>query len=200
MRYFEMVREASKYQGLVSKKTLESTESFWDAHIVDSLLIANKVGKEERVIDIGSGAGFPGVVVAISAEAPTCLVEPRKLRAEFLRKVVKELGLNATVEQKRAAQVDGVYDVITARGVGHLSCLLSWVEHLMVPQTRILVIKASDFKRQIDYIRDNGLKLINETDGSVVRRVNCSFAYDVIELGAKNGYLLEMRDVVYRDI
>lgn len=120
--YERLVIAENSRQNLVSRGTIES---FWKRHVLDS---AQLVRFEPRPgaswIDLGSGAGLPGVVVACLAEGPVTLVEPRALRADFLRRVVDRLGLNADVIQAKAESVAGRFDVVTARAVAPLSKLL----------------------------------------------------------------------------
>ena len=120
--YQELVAAENGRQNLVSRGTIES---FWDRHVLDS---AQLVRFEPRPgaswIDLGSGAGLPGVVVACLVEGPVTLVEPRALRSDFLRRVVERLELNAEVVQSKAESVTGRFDVVTARAVAPLAKLL----------------------------------------------------------------------------
>jgi 16S rRNA (guanine527-N7)-methyltransferase len=94
-RYVALLKEENARQNLVSAATLEQV---WERHILDS---AQLVRFEPRPgaswIDIGSGAGLPGIVVAALVKGPVTLVEPRRLRAEFLHKVCESLQLRAEV-------------------------------------------------------------------------------------------------------
>jgi 16S rRNA (guanine527-N7)-methyltransferase len=120
--YQTLVIAENDRQNLVSRGTIES---FWDRHVLDS---AQLVRFEPRPgaswVDLGSGAGLPGVVVACLVEGPVTLVEPRALRSDFLRRVVERLELNAEVVQAKAESVTGRFDVVTARAVAPLAKLL----------------------------------------------------------------------------
>lgn len=131
--YVELLRVESRRQNLISAGTLDA---IWERHVVDSAQLA----KFEPVagaswIDIGSGAGLPGLIVACLVDGPITLVEPRRLRAEFLREAVASLGLNATVLQTKVERVSGKYDVITGRAVAALSRFLSLCDHLSTRNT-----------------------------------------------------------------
>ncbi len=78
---------------------------------------------------------MPGIIIACLVRGPVALVEPRRLRAEFLGEVVRKLGLNATVQQAKAEQVLGKFDVITARAVAALPDFLSMCDHLSTRKT-----------------------------------------------------------------
>jgi len=131
--FVALLKAENAHQNLVSAGTLDQV---WERHIVDS---AQLVGFEPTPlaswIDIGSGAGFPGLVIACLAEGPVTLVEPRRLRAEFLHKAAESLRLQATVLCAKAERVGGSYDVITARAVASLSHLLEISHHLSTGKT-----------------------------------------------------------------
>jgi 16S rRNA (guanine527-N7)-methyltransferase len=131
--YVKLLVVENERQNLVSRGTLEG---LWDRHIIDS---AQLIGFEPRPgsawVDIGSGAGLPGVIVACLVEGPVMLVEPRRLRADFLQRVVSELGLPAEVRQAKAERITGSFDVITGRAVASLSRFLSMCDHLSTKKT-----------------------------------------------------------------
>jgi 16S rRNA (guanine527-N7)-methyltransferase len=83
-------------------------------------------------IDIGSGAGLPGIVIAILTGGPVTLVEPRRLRVDFLNIVIDALDLSARVRvvHGKADKATGQYDVITARAVASIDRLLAMTLHL----------------------------------------------------------------------
>ena len=131
--YAALVRDAAQRQNLVSASTLDR---LWERHILDS---AQLVRLEPRPgaswVDIGSGAGLPGIVVACLVEGPVTLIEPRRLRAEFLHKVSESLELNANVIATSAERAQGQYDVITARAVTNLTRLFEISAHLSTRKT-----------------------------------------------------------------
>ncbi len=131
--YVKLLREENERQNLVSAATLEQA---WDRHIIDSAqLIRYEPAPGSAWIDIGSGAGLPGIVVACLVAGPVTLVGPRRLRGEFLHKVCESLVLDATVHCSRAERVEGRFDVITARAVAPLTKLLKISAHLSTRKT-----------------------------------------------------------------
>jgi 16S rRNA (guanine527-N7)-methyltransferase len=131
--YLALLSEENARQNLVSNATLEHA---WERHILDS---AQLVRYEPRGgaswIDIGSGAGLPGIVVSCLVAGPVTLVEPRRLRAEFLHNACESLGLKATVLASKAERVEGAFDVIAARAVAPLTQLLKISAHLSTRNT-----------------------------------------------------------------
>lgn len=132
-RYVALLTEENSRQNLVSAATLGHV---WDRHILDS---AQLVRYEPRAgaswVDIGSGAGLPGIVIACLVSGPVTLVEPRRLRAEFLHKLCESLALSATVLCAKAERAEGSFDVITARAVARLDQLLKLSAHLSTRNT-----------------------------------------------------------------
>jgi 16S rRNA (guanine527-N7)-methyltransferase len=131
--YVALIREENDRQNLVSASTLER---IWDRHIVDSAqLVRFQPRRGASWVDLGSGAGLPGIVIACLVDGPVTLVEPRRLRAEFLHKASESLDLRVTIEPRRAERVSGTFDVITARAVAPLSKLLEISHHLSTRKT-----------------------------------------------------------------
>jgi 16S rRNA (guanine527-N7)-methyltransferase len=126
--YAALLREEARRQNLVSASTLDH---LWDRHILDS---AQLVRFEPRAgatwADIGSGAGLPGIVIACLVRGPVTLIEPRRLRAEFLHRVCESLRIGATVFASKVERVEGNYDVLTARAVANMARLLEISAHL----------------------------------------------------------------------
>jgi 16S rRNA (guanine527-N7)-methyltransferase len=149
-RYVELVTQESRNQNLVSAATIG--DEMWTRHVLDSAqLLPLAPARAASWVDIGSGAGFPGMIVALLSEIAITLVEPRRLRAEFLQRTAAELGLSErlTVVAAKAARIDGQYDVITARAVAPLSDLLGMAHHLSHAQTVWLLPKGRNAKSEL---------------------------------------------------
>jgi len=131
--YIDLLREEGERQNLVSAATLGDV---WNRHIIDSAQLTSfEPFPGAAWVDLGAGAGLPGVVIACLVDGPVTLVEPRRLRADFLHRVVKELRLGAVVVQSKAEALRGTYDVITARAVASLGRLLEISHHLSTGKT-----------------------------------------------------------------
>lgn len=128
--YADRLRSGAAEQNLVSASTLDA---LWDRHILDS---AQLVRFEPRPgaswVDIGSGAGLPGIVIAALVDGLVTLVEPRRLRVQFLQDTVEALGLGGrvTVAQAKAERLEGKFEVITGRAVAALDRFLDLSHHL----------------------------------------------------------------------
>lgn len=131
--YAALLREESDHQNLVSASSLAQ---LWERHIVDSAQLARfEPHAGASWADVGSGAGLPGVVIACLVDGPVTLIEPRKLRAEFLRRCAERLELRATVAPHKVERVTGQFDMITARAVANLGELIRISAHLSTRNT-----------------------------------------------------------------
>ena len=133
--YVALLKEGASKQNLVAPSTLETV---WDRHILDSAqLVRFEPFERATWADIGSGAGLPGIVVALLVNGPVTLIEPRRLRAGFLNQMVERLELadRVRVETAKVEKAAGKYDVITARAVASLTELLRISQHLSTRKT-----------------------------------------------------------------
>jgi 16S rRNA (guanine527-N7)-methyltransferase len=129
-RFAEQLTLANRSQNLISHATVAS---IWDRHILDSAqLVRFEPTPGSTWLDIGSGAGLPGIVIASLVTGPVTLVEPRRLRAAFLEETVTALGLAGRVDVRcaKVEKITGSFDVITARAVAPLDRLLGMAHHL----------------------------------------------------------------------
>jgi len=131
--YVRLLAAENERQNLVSRGTMDA---IWERHVLDSAqLVRFEPEPGASWIDIGSGAGLPGIVIACIVDGPVTLVEPRRLRANFLERAVLELGVAATVTQAKAERFNGSFDVITGRAVASLSRFLNMCDHLSTKKT-----------------------------------------------------------------
>jgi 16S rRNA (guanine527-N7)-methyltransferase len=149
--YEAMVRDEAERQNLVSRGTLDD---FWERHIADSAqLVRYERAGGASWVDIGSGAGLPGIVIACLVEGPVSLVEPRRLRADFLHKVVGALGLSAQVLGINASRATGSFDVITARAVAPLTEMLKLSLHLSTRITTWVLPKGRNAETEVAQVQ-----------------------------------------------
>ena len=131
--YAALLKEECKHQNLVSASTIGN---LWERHIVDcAQLVRFEPLAGATWADIGSGAGLPGIVVACIVEGPVNLIEPRRLRADFLHRLCESLRINAAVFPGKVERAEGKHDIITARAVANLAQLLKVSAHLSTRKT-----------------------------------------------------------------
>lgn len=143
--YTKRLAEDSETFGLLGPRELPR---IWSRHVINSALLAELVPDETLVADVGSGAGLPGIPMAIAQpKAHFTLIEPMERRANWLSSVVQDLNLeNVDVVRARAEEVERTdFDIVTARAVAALDKLLK----LLTPLTRgsrlrtVLALKGS---------------------------------------------------------
>ena len=131
--YAELLKLENKQQNLIAASTLDQ---LWSRHILDSAQLLRFAPASAKWVDVGSGAGLPGIVLAILGVQSITMVEPRRLRAEFLARCVNQLALtNASVWAGKSDSFSGQADVLTARAVASLDKLLAMTHHLSHPGT-----------------------------------------------------------------
>ena len=145
--YVSLLKNESARQNLISASSLDD---IWTRHILDSAqLVRFEPHPGAAWLDIGSGAGLPGIVLACVVEGPVTLVEPRRLRAEFLHKLVESLDLHASVVCSKAERLGGRYEVITARAMAKLRDLLEISAHLSTRKTVWALPKGRNAEREL---------------------------------------------------
>jgi 16S rRNA (guanine527-N7)-methyltransferase len=131
--YVALLQKENQRQNLVSAATLDR---IWERHILDSAqLVRFEPYAGASWVDVGSGAGLPGIVIACLVDGPVTLIEPRRLRAEFLGDTVAALDLNALIEVAKVERVRGTFNVITGRAVAPLGRFLEISRHLSTGKT-----------------------------------------------------------------
>ena len=146
-----VIAENSK-QNLIAPATVVQT---WSRHLLDSAqLLALSDGLGDW-LDIGSGAGFPGMVIALLSNHRVTLVEPRARRVEFLIAAASELGLeHVRVVKGRVESLPAhAFSVISARAVASLEDLLDMTRHLRDARTRLVLPRGRGAAVEIDLAR-----------------------------------------------
>ena len=165
-RFTELLLEWNQIHNLTGAKTPLEVE----ANIEDSLYPTTFIEKPSSILDVGTGAGFPGLILAIAyPDVKTVLCEPRKKRASFLKYVAMELELdNVVVVKKRIEDYDSEpFGLISSRAVTDTKMLLEITNHLQTNDTRYLFYK--------------GEQVFDE-----IEAVDSSLDYDIIEKDRRN--------------
>lgn len=149
-----IVIHESAHQNLISASTIDH---FWTRHIVDSaqlLPFAAKAKPESGWIDLGTGAGFPGLVIAILREAPILFVESRRKRSDFLHTTAEQLGLHhVKVHAGRLETLpDDAFGVISARAFAPLHKLLPLAHRFSRKKTLWLLPKGRSAREEVNGI------------------------------------------------
>ena len=125
----------------------------WNRHLLNCAVLTELVPEGASVCDVGSGAGLPGIPLAIArADLQVTLVEPLLRRTRFLEEVVPALGLaNVRVRRARAEELHGsaIFDVVTSRAVAPLDKLLRWSMPLARGGGLVLAMKGSSARDEV---------------------------------------------------
>jgi 16S rRNA (guanine527-N7)-methyltransferase len=151
-KFVALLTEETGRQNLVSKSTIPH---LWKRHIADAAQLIVFAPRPGNWLDIGSGAGLPGMVVAILTANPMLLVEPRRLRAEFLQHAAEALDLGGVevIKAKAERVVHAPFDVITARAVASIDRLFAIAGHLSHKGTIWVLPKGRSAKSELDEAR-----------------------------------------------
>ena len=150
-RFTALLIEENERQNLIAPN---SVGELWTRHILDGAQLLGLAQREERWLDIGSGPGLPGLVIAILGGCPMTLNEPRKLRAEFLRRTVAALGLvDVEIAECKVERLQEKYDLITARAVARLDKLFGMACHLAHSETKWVLPKGESAQSELDEAR-----------------------------------------------
>lgn len=156
--YSSLLKETNNKFNLVGKSTLQSV---WIRHFADSIklepiieLALESTEKKIKICDVGSGAGFPGMVLAILANAnkwnvTITLIESNIKKANFLQEISRLLRLNILIYNKRAEQVDETFDIITARALTKLRNLLMVCRKLKHRKTNFFLLKGRNWENEM---------------------------------------------------
>jgi 16S rRNA (guanine527-N7)-methyltransferase len=150
VRYAELLASDGVVRGLIGPR---EAPRLWDRHLVNSALLAQLVPADATVADLGSGAGLPGMVLALARpDLRVTLVEPLLRRTTFLDEVVRELGLTTVeVVRARAESLHGArrFDVVTARALAPLDRLLGWAMPLVAPDGALVAMKGAGAEDEV---------------------------------------------------
>ena len=149
----ELVAVENEQQNLIARSTLDQ---FFARHIVDSVQLLDHAGIPTNWIDLGSGPGFPGLVIAVLRPAiPVMLVESRRRRVEFLLHVAKRLGLaNVSVAGSRLEAVPSTpFDAISARAFAPLDRLLPLAHRFSKPDTIWVLPKGRGAAKELEAVQ-----------------------------------------------
>src|SRR3954469_10497270 len=171
-RYAGLLATDGVVRGLIGPR---EAPRLWERHLLNCAVLSDGIPENALVCDIGSGAGLPGLVLAIRRpDLRLTLVEPLLRRTAFLSEAVTELGLdNVEVVRARAEELHGVrdFDLVTSRAVAPLERLVGWSMPLVRRGGTMLAMKGSSVQDEVKAATD------------VLRRVGAG-AIEVVTFGA----------------
>lgn len=155
-RYAALLRKWNRAINLVGPATLEA---LWRRHMLDSAQLAARLppapaGRPRRLVDLGSGAGFPGLVLAILGCGEIHLVESDRRKAQFLREVSRETAAGATIHASRIEELSPLCaDCLTARALAPLPRLIDYARPHLRPDGVLLFLKGAEADAELTAAR-----------------------------------------------
>jgi 16S rRNA (guanine527-N7)-methyltransferase len=149
-RYVDILATDGSARGLIGPREVDR---LWDRHILNSVAVTELVAGDATVIDVGSGAGLPGIPLALlRPDLRVTLLEPLLRRVNFLTEVIDVLGLadRVTVVRERAEEHRERYAVVLARAVAPLVRLVPWCAPLRSPTGTILAFKGRSAEAELN--------------------------------------------------
>lgn len=170
-RYAEILAGDGVDRGLIGPRELDR---LWDRHLLNSAAVAELLDPGERIVDIGSGAGLPGIPLFLARpDLRVTLVEPLLRRSNFLESVIEELGVDVAVirgraEEQMVRERVGEVDAVVSRAVAALDKLTKWSLPWVRCDGRMLAMKG---ERAVDEVREQrrGMAALGAMDVRVVR-------------------------------
>lgn len=154
-RYGALLRAEAPNQNLIAASTFDT---LWARHFVDSAQLVPLASDAPRGtwLDVGSGAGLPGIVAGVLLDRPVMLVEPRARRVEFLQRVILELGLTRVMVQQSKVETyhpTNRVAIVSARAVAELSQLLASTAHCTDSSTIWLLPKGRNAQSEVEAVQ-----------------------------------------------
>ena len=148
IEYGQILASTAVERGLIGPREVDR---IWDRHIFNSLPLITLMPNSATVIDIGSGAGLPGIVLGLARpDLQITLLEPLERRANFLLEAITQLGLtNLQVVRGRAEEHKSRYQIVTARAVAPLPKLLQISWRLIAPGGKLLALKGESAESEL---------------------------------------------------
>ncbi|MHA6806258.1 16S rRNA (guanine(527)-N(7))-methyltransferase RsmG [Salinifilum ghardaiensis] len=171
-RFVDMLTEQGVLRGLIGPREIDR---LWERHVWNSAVLAELLPPRSWVVDVGSGAGLPGIPLALARpDLEITLLEPMARRVDWLSEVVADLALETTVvrgraEEKAVRERMAEQDVATARALAPLGRLAQWCLPLVRSGGRVLALKGASAGEELE--RDSSQ--IRAAGGSAGRVLTC---------------------------
>ena len=147
--FIQKICNHNRHTNLVGKSTLEN---IWDRHILDCLQLSKHiVNKKSKILDLGTGAGLPGVLLSIIGFKNIIMVESAKKKTDFIKGVISDLSINARIQNNRIEKIKVVkQETIVSRALAPLSKLLTYALLHSEKNTTLLFLKGRSVNSEID--------------------------------------------------
>ena len=172
--YLSSIIKHNKHTNLVGKSTIES---IWDRHVLDCLQLTKHItNKKLRILDLGTGAGLPGILLSIAGYQKVLMVDSVKKKTDFVRKIIKDLSLTAKIQNKRIEKPPtSQHDIVVSRALAPLVKLLTYARMYSNKNTTLLFLKGRNAISEIDiatkayFFEFEKIKSLSSDEGCVLK-------------------------------
>ncbi len=147
--FITSITNYNKHTNLVGKSTIEN---IWDRHVLDCLQLTKHISnKKSKILDLGTGAGLPGILFSIVGYQKILMIDSVKKKTDFVKKIISELSLTAKVQNKRIEKPPiSKHDVIVSRALAPLTKLLTYARMYSNKNTTSLFLKGRSVNNELD--------------------------------------------------
>ena len=172
--YLSSIIKYNKHTNLVGKSTIEN---IWDRHVLDCLQLSKYItNKNLKILDLGTGAGLPGVLLSIAGYQRILMVDSVKKKTDFVKKIIKELSLTAKIQNKRIEKLpNSQHDIIVSRALAPLLKLLTYARMYSNKNTTSFFLKGRNVISEIDiagkiyFFEFEKIKSMSSDDGCILK-------------------------------
>ena len=172
--YLSSIIKHNKHTNLIGKSTIEN---IWDRHVLDCLQLTKHItNKKLRIIDLGTGAGLPGILLSITGYQKILMVDSVKKKTDFVRKIIKDLSLTAKIQNKRIEKPPtSQHDIVVSRALAPLVKLLTYARMYSNKNTTLLFLKGKNAISEIDiaskkfYFEFEKINSLSSDDGCILK-------------------------------
>ena len=172
--YLSSIIKHNKHTNLVGKSTIEH---IWDRHVLDCLQLTKHItNKKLKILDLGTGAGLPGVLLSITGYQKVVMMDSVKKKTDFVKKIIKELSLTAKIQNKRIEKPPiSQHDIIVSRALAPLVKLLTYARMYSNKNTTSLFLKGRNAISEIDiaskvyFFEFEKIKSMSSDDGCILK-------------------------------
>ena len=172
--YLSSIIKHNKHTNLIGKSTIEN---IWERHVLDCLQLTKHItNKKLKILDFGTGAGLPGIVLAIAGYQRVHMIDSVKKKTDFVRTIIKELSLTAKIQNKRIEKPPiSQHDIIVSRALAPLVKLLTYARMYSNKNTTSLFLKGRNVISEIDiagkvfFFEFKKIKSLSSDDGCILK-------------------------------
>ena len=172
--YLSSIIKHNKHTNLIGKSTIEN---IWERHVLDCLQLTKHItNKKLKILDFGTGAGLPGVLLSIAGYQKVLMIDSVKKKTDFVRTIIKELSLTAKIQNKRIEKPPhSQHDIIVSRALAPLVKLLTYARMYSNKNTTSFFLKGRNAISEIDtagkvfFFEFKKIKSLSSDDGCILK-------------------------------